>query len=374
MEGLDSAGLNMNEYDYVIVGSGLFGAVFAREMTDAGAKCIVIDRRSHVGGNCYTRNVGGIHVHEYGPHIFHTDSDKVWNYMNRWTKFNHFTYRPKVKYEDNIYSFPINLLTLYQMWGVTTPEEAKLRLEKERVSIKNPSNLEEWILSQVGEDIYRKFIYGYTKKQWNRSPKDLPASIIKRLPIRLVYDDNYFDDKYQGIPIDGYTPIFERLLDGIRVEVGVDYFSDRSKWDSIAKKVVYTGAIDEFFNYDMGMLEWRSLIFEHEVLDISDYQGVAAVNYTEENIPYTRIVEHKHFNFGKQSHTVITREYPQNWDLTKEKFYPISDEKNNLLFGRYRERIDTSKYIFGGRLADYKYYDMHQVVGSALVRSEKEKT
>ena len=359
-------------YDYVIVGSGLFGSIFARQMTDVGARCIVIDRRSHIGGNCYTRNVGGIHVHEYGPHIFHTDSDKIWNYMNRWTKFNHFTYRPKVKYANEIYSFPINLLTLYQIWGVTTPEEAKLRLEKERVCIENPSNLEEWILSQVGETIYRKFIYGYTKKQWNRSPQDLPASIIKRLPIRLVYDDNYFDDKYQGIPVDGYTPIFERLLDGIRIEVGVDYFADRNKWDSIANKVVYTGAIDEFFDCDMGVLEWRSLRFEHELVDAPDYQGVAAINYTEEDIPYTRIVEHKHFNFGKQDHTVITKEYPQDWNPSKEKFYPINDEKNNLLYSRYKERIDTDKYIFGGRLADYKYYDMHQVVGSALVRSEKE--
>jgi len=359
-------------YDYLIVGSGLFGAIFARQMTDAGARCLVVDKRSHIGGNCYTRDVGGIHVHEYGPHIFHTSSDRVWEYMNKWTRFNHFVYRPRVIHGDRLYSFPINLFTLYQLWGVKTPQEAQKKLTTVRIPIQSPSNLEEWVLSQVGEEIYEKFVKGYTTKQWNRDPRELPASIIKRLPIRLTYDDNYFEDKYQGIPVDGYTPIFEKLLNGIPVETGVDFLNDREYLESQARKVVYTGAIDEFFRCDAGSLEWRSLRFQHETLGISDYQGVAAVNYTSATVPYTRIVEHKHFIFGKQDHTVITREYPQNWDSTKEKFYPLTDDKNNELYTQYKNRIDSDRYIFGGRLADYKYYDMHQVVGSALTRSQKE--
>lgn len=359
-------------YDYLIVGSGLFGAIFARQMTDAGASCLVIDKRNHIGGNCYTRNEGGIHVHEYGPHIFHTSSDRVWNYMNRWTAFNHFVYRPRVIYGKDLYSFPINLFTLYQLWGVKTPQEAQDKLARVRVNIPSPSNLEEWVLSQVGEEIYEKFVKGYTTKQWNRDPKDLPASIIKRLPIRLTYDDNYFEDKYQGIPIDGYTPIFERLLKDIPFETGVDFLKDREHLEGMARKVVYTGAIDDFFGSDLGSLEWRSLRFEHHTLQIPDYQGVAAVNYTDAHVPYTRIIEHKHFTFGKQDHTIITNEYPQNWDKTKERFYPINDSKNNELYSQYKNRIDSNRYIFGGRLADYKYYDMHQVVGSALSRSEKE--
>lgn len=358
-------------YDYLIVGSGLFGSIFARQMTDRGAKCIVVDKRSHIGGNCFTRNDAGIHVHEYGPHIFHTSNSRVWEYMNRWTKFNHFVYRPKVNYKNLIYSFPINLFTLYQLWGVSTPEQAQEKLNDVRVSNPNPQNLEEWILSQVGEEIYHKFVYGYTKKQWNRDPKNLPSSIIKRLPIRLTYDDNYFDDCYQGIPIGGYTPIFEKLLEGIPVETCVDYLKERNYLDAKAKKVVYTGAIDEFFDCDQGRLEWRSLRFEHERKS-GDFQGNAVINYTDESIPYTRICEHKHFEYGKQSHTVVTKEYPQNWDPEKEKFYPINDEKNNQLYKKYSQRVDESKYIMGGRLADYKYYDMHQVVGSALVRSDKE--
>lgn len=359
-------------YDYLIVGSGLFGAIFARQMTDAGARCLVVDKRSHIGGNCYTRDEGGIHVHEYGPHIFHTSSDRVWEYMNRWTRFNHFVYRPRVIHGDNLYSFPINLFTLYQLWGVKTPQEAQEKLAQVRIAIPSPSNLEEWVLSQVGEEIYEKFVKGYTTKQWNRDPKELPASIIKRLPIRLTYDDNYFEDKYQGIPVDGYTPVFEKLLSGIPFETGVDYLKDRERLGRMAKKIVYTGAMDEFFDCDLGSLEWRSLRFEHQTLQISDHQGVAAINYTDVNIPYTRVVEHKHFTFGKQDHTVITREYPQNWDATKEKFYPINDDRNNELYKQYKNRVDSQRYIFGGRLADYKYYDMHQVVGSALTRSQKE--
>ena len=360
------------KYDYLIVGSGLFGSIFANEVTKAGAKCLVIDKRSHIGGNCHTTNVDGIHVHDYGPHIFHTNNKPIWDYMNSIVPFNNFINRPKVKFKDRIYSFPINLMTLNQIWGVKTPEEAAKKLKEIKIKIDNPKNLEEWCLSQIGEELYQKFIYGYTRKQWNKHPNELPSFIIKRLPIRLNFDDNYYEDKYQGIPIGGYTQIFDILLKDIPVETGVDYLQDRSKLDSIANKVVYTGAIDEFFNYEYGTLEWRSLKFENERHNIPDYQGVAAMNYTEHEIPYTRICEHKHFEFGKQDFTIITKEYPQNWDKTKEKFYPLNDEKNNELYEKYKDKIDTTKYIFGGRLADYKYYDMHQVVGSALIRVKNE--
>jgi len=359
-------------YDYLIVGSGLFGAIFARQMTDAGAKCLVIDKRDHIGGNCHTSEIDGIHVHDYGPHIFHTSNEMIWKYMNKWTKFNHFVYRPKVDYKNKLYSFPINLFTMYQLWGTKTPEEAEKKLKTVRLNIENPKNLEEWILSQVGEEIYHTFVYGYTKKQWGKNPNDLPPSIIKRLPIRLNMDDNYFDDIYQGIPIGGYTNIFKKLLFGIDVETNIDYLKDRNYLNSKAKKIVYTGPIDEFFEYEKGILEWRSLKFEHFKYDICDYQGNAVINYSEENIPFTRVIEHKHFEFGKQKTTIVTKEYPQAWDKTKEKFYPINDDKNNELFQNYKKIIDTKKYIFGGRLADYKYYDMHQVVGSALIRSQKE--
>lgn len=360
------------KYDYVIVGAGLFGSIFAREMTDAGASCIVIDKRNHIGGNCYTRDSDGIAVHEYGPHIFHTNSDRIWQYMNRWCEFNRFSYRPKVKHNDSVYSFPINMMTLYQLWGVKTPLEAQRILEEKKVQIENPLNLEEWILSQVGEEIYDKFIYGYTKKQWGRDPKLLPSSIIKRIPIRLTWNDDYFDDKYQGIPIGGYTQIFEKLLEGIPVETGVDYLKDRERWDSLGKKVVYTGGLDEFFDFSLGELEWRSLKFEHEELSIPDYQGNVAFNFSSADIPYTRIIEHKHFEFGKQDHTVITREYPQQWNRTREKYYPVVDENNQNLYKKYLEKIESHKYVIGGRLADYKYYDMHQVVGSSLGRVRKE--
>lgn len=362
----------MNKYDYIIVGSGLFGSVFARQMTDRGASCLILEKRNHIGGNCFTKNKEGIHVHEYGPHIFHTNSDIVWNYMNKWTKFNNFVNRPKVCYQNKIYSFPINLFTLYQLWGTKTPKEACEKLNQVRVPCEKPNNLEEWILSQVGEEIYETFIKGYTTKQWGRNPKDLPSFIIKRLPIRLTFDDNYYEDKYQGIPENGYTEIFEKLLDGIPVESGVDYLKDREKFDSLGKRIVYTGPIDEFFEYQHGTLEWRSLRFEHEFLEKEDHQGNAILNYTEENIPYTRIIEHKHFNHGKQDFTVITKEYPQNWDKSKEKFYPINDERNNQLYKKYKSMIKVGKFLFGGRLADYKYYDMHQVIGSALVRSGEE--
>jgi len=363
----------MKKYDYLVVGAGLFGSIFAREMSNQGAKCLVIEKRSHIGGNCYTRNEKGIHVHQYGPHIFHTSSKKIWDYMNQWCDFNSFVYRPKVRYRECLYSFPINMMTLYQLWGVITPDEARSKLEEVRINIPNPSNLEEWVLSQVGEEIYQTFIYGYTKKQWGREPSELPSFIIKRLPIRLTYDDNYFNDRYQGIPIGGYTKIFEKLLQGIPTETSIDYLASRGFFDSRATKVVYTGPIDEFFEYDLGALDWRSLRFEEEYFKNKDFQGVAVINHSEYNKPHTRIIEHKHFQTKKVSDTIITKEYPQSWDKTKEKYYPINDKKNNELFLKYKRRIDTSKFLFGGRLADYKYYDMHQVVASALSKVSQER-
>ena len=352
-------------YDYLIVGAGLFGSICARELTNAGKKVLVIDKRNHIGGNCYTENNNGINVHTYGPHIFHTSNKQVWDYIRQYADFNHFTYRPKVKYGSNIYSFPINLMTLYQMYGVTTPQQAEAILDLERIPNNKPNNLEEWIISQVGTKLYEKFIKGYTTKQWGRDPKHLPASIIKRLPIRLTYDDNYFNDRYQGIPIGGYTQIFEKLLDGIEVKLGVDYFKAIFPEHD---KVIYTGPVDLFYDYQFGKLEYRSLRFESEYLDINDYQGNAAINYTEADVPYTRIVEHKHFEFGKQDHTIITREYPTT---EGEPYYPVNDEVNNNRYNMYRELMNMEeKIIFGGRLANYKYYDMHQVIASALHQSK----
>jgi UDP-galactopyranose mutase len=348
-------------YDYLIVGAGLFGGICARELTNNGKKVLVIDKRDHIGGNCYTSNEGGINVHTYGPHIFHTNNKQVWDYINQFVEFNHFTYRPKVKYDNNIYSFPINLMTLYQIYGVSTPSQAESILELERIHNNEPNNLEEWILSQVGIKLYETFIKGYTTKQWGRDPKYLPVSIIKRLPIRLTYDDNYFNDRYQGIPIGGYTQIFDKLLDGIDVKLEVDYFKDELPKHN---RIIYTGPVDMFYNYIHGKLEYRSLRFENEYLDINDYQGNAAINYTEDNIPYTRIVEHKHFEFGKQKHTIITREYPTT---EGEPYYPVNDKLNNDRYNLYKSLMDKEdRIIFGGRLADYKYYDMHQVIASAL--------
>lgn len=280
----------------------MFGAVFARQLTDAGAKCLVIEQRNHIGGNCFTRNENGIHVHQYGAHIFHTNNQKIWKYINRWAEFNHYKHHIKVNHRNSIYSFPINLFTLHQMWGVTTPEKAQKKLNEVKVRIDNPKNLEEWILSQVGEELYQTFIYGYTKKNWGCEPRELPSGIIKRLPIRLTYNDNYFNDTYQGIPIGGYTQIFEKLLEGIPIEFGTNYLSNREELNLMAKKVVYTGALDEFFEYDLGVLDWRSLKFEEEQ-HTGDYQGVSIMNYTEEQIPYTRIIEHKHFETNNHDHS-----------------------------------------------------------------------
>lgn len=364
----------MKIYDFLIVGAGFFGSVFAREMTDRGAKCLVIDKRGHIAGNCYTEKNNGIDVHKYGPHIFHTNNQKIWNYINKHAEFNSFTYRPKVNYNNKIFSFPINLLTLHQLWGVSTPLEAKNKLDSVKINIENPKNLEEWALSQVGEEVYKTFFYGYTKKQWGREPKELPSFIIKRLPIRLSYNDNYFNDKYQGIPVNGYTDIFRSLLSGIDLELEADYLSNREYFDKLTNKVIYTGAIDEFYDYELGTLEWRSLRFEENIMDVSDYQGVAAVNYTDSINMFTRIIEHKHFmmNSLDSKSTIVTREYPQAWNKSKERFYPVNDKANNELFLRYKNHSTCDRIVFGGRLGDYKYYDMHQVIASALYKSSKE--
>jgi UDP-galactopyranose mutase len=357
-------------YNYLIVGSGLFGSIFARELTDKGFKCLVIDKRDHIGGNCFTENIEGINVHKYGPHIFHTSDDRVWEYMNKYTKFNHFVNRPKVNYKNSIYSFPINLMTLYQIYNVSTPEQARLILEHVRYDIPTPRNLEDWVLSQVGKEIYEIFIKGYTTKQWGCDPKLLPTSIIKRLPIRLNYDDNYFFDKYQGIPIGGYTEIFNKLLDGIDVKLNVDYFEDREYWNDQATKVVYTGPIDRYYDFIFGKLEYRSLEFKTKTINSKDFQGNAVVNYTDLETEYTRIIEHKHFEFGDQLKTVVTEEYPRT---EGEPYYPINNEANNIRYGEYKKlMVLEENVIFGGRLADYKYYDMHQVVASALKRVKEE--
>ena len=363
-----------NTYDYIIVGSGLFGSVFAQQATEAGKNCLILERRNHNGGNCYTENIEGIEVHKYGPHIFHTSDEGIWNYVNRFAEFNSFINKPKVKYDDRIFSFPINLMTLHQLFGVTTPEEARKKLDDVRIKTSKPSNMEEWVLNEVGQEIYETFIKGYTTKQWGRDPKELPSSIIRRLPIRLTYDENYFFDKYQGIPIGGYTKMIENIQGNIPVEFGVDFLKDREYWEGKADKIVFTGPIDEFFDYSEGVLEYRSLDFETEVLDIEDYQGNAIVNYTESKIPWTRICEHKHFDWTKSEKTIITKEYPAEWKPGKERFYPVSDEKNKKIYSSYKELSlqISDKYIFGGRLAEYKYYDMHHVIGSALARSKKE--
>lgn len=363
----------MKIYDYIIVGSGLFGSVFAYYAKQAGKSCLIIDKRPSIGGNVRTENIEGINVHMYGPHIFHCNDEDIWNFVNKFAKFNHFVNRPKVFYKDKLYSFPINLFTLYQLWGVTNPTEAEKKLNEVRVKIEKPSNLEEWVLSQVGEEIYHTFIYGYTKKQWGREPRELPSFIIKRLPIRLNFDDNYFTDRFQGIPIGGYSSMISNMIDGLPVELSVDYLKDRDYWEKKGSKIVYTGMIDDFYERCYGSLEYRGLRFEHEILNAKDFQGNAYVNYTEYNIPYTRICEHKHFEFGKQEKTVITKEYPSSWKPGDEAFYPVNDDINNQKFSKYKLLNDSNKnIIFGGRLADYKYYDMHQVIGSAMARAEKE--
>lgn len=357
-------------YDYVIVGSGLFGCTFANLAKTHNKKCLIIEKKNHTFGNCYTENLDSIIIHKYGPHIFHTNSDKIWQYINQFGTFNNYINRPKVIFKDNLYSFPINLMTLYQMWGIKNPTEAIERLNSCRIHYDHdPQNLEEWILSQVGEEIYYTFIYGYTKKQWNTEPKNLPSFIIKRLPIRFNFDDNYFFDKYQGIPIDGYSSIMSNMIDGIETVTDTNYFSQRDYWDSLAKQVVYTGPIDDFFDHIHGKLEYRGLKFDLEKYDANDYQGNAIINYTDYTVPYTRIIEHKHFTFGdNQNFTYITKEFPSDCNNSEDKYYPINNEINTLIYNKYYSLIKqtNNKYIFGGRLAEYKYYDMHQIIASAF--------
>jgi len=361
-------------YDYAIVGSGLFGSVFAHEMNKHGLKCLIIEKRDHIGGNVFTYKMNDIDVHEYGAHIFHCNDEKIWNYINQFSKFNYFNHSVKVNFKNKIYSFPINLMTLFQLWNVKTPLEAKLKIDSVRVKIDSPSNMEEWILSQFGEEIYKTFFYGYTLKQWGREPKTLPASIAKRIPFRLNFNDNYYNSKFQGIPENGYTEIIEKMTDGIEVLKNTDYLKDRKYFDAKCKKIVYTGMIDNFFDYIFGTLEYRSLRFEKETHSIDDYQGCAVMNYTSADIPFTRIYEHKHFMRSKSDMTIITKEYPQSWDCSKEPYYPINDELNNERFNKYKDMSaqESKKYIFGGRLGSYKYYDMHQVIASALEMSKKE--
>ena len=365
------------KYDYLVVGSGLYGAVFAHEAKAAGKSVLVIDKRPNIAGNVYTEDVEGIHVHKYGAHIFHTNNKKVWDYITQFAEFNRFTNSPVANYKGELYSLPFNMYTFNKMWGVITPEEAAAKIEeqKKEAGIIDPKNLEEQAISLVGRDIFEKLVKGYTEKQWGRDCKDLPAFIIKRLPVRLTFDNNYFNDRYQGIPIGGYNVIIENMLGDVEVELGVDFFANREELEASAEKVVFTGMIDQYFDYKHGELEYRSLRFEHEILDEENHQGNAVVNYTERKIPYTRIIEHKHFEYGTQPKTVITREYPADWKRGDEPYYPINDEKNNAMFAKYQEEAEKNdKVIFCGRLADYKYYDMHVVIERALEVVEKEFT
>jgi len=362
-------------YDYLIVGAGLFGAVFAHEAAKRGKKCLVIDRRDHIAGNAYTENIEGINVHKYGAHIFHTSNKEVWEYVNQFADFNHYINSPVAVYGDELYNLPFNMNTFSKMWNIKTPAEAKaiIAAQVEKENIGEPENLEQQALKLVGRDIYEKLVKGYTEKQWGRSCTELPSFIIRRLPLRFTYDNNYFNDRYQGIPEGGYTQIVEKMLAGIEVRLGVDYFDFIRENPDIAEKTVYTGMIDEFFGYKLGVLQYRSVRFETEVLDMENYQGNAVVNYTEREVPYTRVIEHKHFEFGTQEKTVISREYSSEWSIGVDPYYPINDEKNGALYHQYRSLAETvPNVIFGGRLGEYKYYDMDKVIASALELVKKE--
>lgn len=355
-------------YDYLIVGSGFFGSICARELTDAGFKCLVIEKRNHIGGNCYTENRDEINLHIYGPHIFHTSNEEVWRWINRYVEFNDFTLRPVANYRGEIYSLPFNMWTFSKLWGITHPLQAQKIIEEQSKEIKEPRNLEEQAIKLVGRDVYEKLIKGYTTKQWRKDPKELPKEIIKRLPVRLNYDNNYFNDKYQGIPIGGYTQIFEKLLDGIDVKTDADYLRNKSYWDSIATNVIFTGPIDAYYEYQFGELEYKTTRFEHQKMNLSNFQGTAMMNFTDVDIPYTRIIEHKHFENSNTDVTWISHEYPTQYKVKEtEPYYPVNDEENN---SKYRLYLDLAKkeekVKFGGRLAEYKYYDMHQVIESAL--------
>lgn len=368
----------MDGYDYLIVGAGLFGSVFAREATDAGQKVLVIDKRNHTGGNIYCEKIAGINVHKYGAHIFHTSNQVVWDYVNRYVSFNHYVNSPVANFRGKLYNLPFNMNTFYQLWGVTTPEEARAKIEEERAEFRDtePSNLEEQALFLGGRTLYETLIKGYTEKQWGRPATQIPSFIIKRLPFRFTFDNNYFNDRYQGIPIGGYNALTEALLDNVEVRTGINYFDDRQHWNDQAKRVLYTGKIDEFFDCELGTLEYRSLHFETEVLDRANFQGNAVINYTDKDVPFTRILEHKHFEFGTQDKTVITREYPHEFSKDNEPYYPINDDANNALFEQYRSLANSQEYaqkfILGGRLADYKYYDMDDTIEAALALCAKE--
>ena len=367
------------KYDYLIVGAGLYGAVFAREATDYGKKCLVIDKRDHIAGNVYTEDVEGIHVHKYGAHIFHTNDKKVWEYVQRFAMFNRFTNSPVANFRGELYSLPFNMYTFNKMWGVVTPDGAAAKIEEQRkaAGITEPKNLEEQAISLVGTDIYEKLIKGYTQKQWGRECRNLPASIIKRLPVRFTFDNNYFNALYQGIPVGGYTKMVEKMLEGIEVRLGIDYLKDREDLNSLAEKIVYTGPIDAFFDYSLGYLEYRSVHFENELLDMPNFQGNAVINYTDAETPWTRIIEHKWFEFGKDENgndlpkTVISREYSSEWEPGDEPYYPVNDARNSRLYIQYKALADAEPdVIFGGRLGEYNYFDMDQVIEKALKRTE----
>lgn len=361
-------------YDYLIVGAGMFGATFARLATDAGKRCLVIDKRAHIAGNCYTEEAEGIHIHMYGPHIFHCNDTEIWSFVSRFAAFNNFRNAPIAMHSGKVYSLPFNMYTFNQIWGVTTPDEALGKIESQRLKLtREPANLEEQALALVGKDIYETLIRDYTRKQWQKDPKELPASIIKRLPLRFTWDNNYFSDRYQGIPVGGYTAMFQHLLEGIEVRLNVDYLSDRAGLGALARQTVFTGRIDEFYNYRYGELEYRTLRFDSEWLDVENYQGNAVVNYTDADVPWTRIVEHKHFEPGNVSpRTVITREIPDSWQRDKVPYYPIGDANNLRIFKKYEAlAVQEQRIIFGGRLAEYRYYDMHQVIGSAMAKAKK---
>ena len=365
----------MAKYDYLVVGAGLYGAVFAQEAKAAGKSVLVIDKRNHIAGNVHCEEVEGINVHVYGAHIFHTNNKEVWNYVNRFAEFNRFTNSPVANYKGELYSLPFNMYTFNKMWGVVTPQEAQAKIEEQKAAagITEPKNLEEQAISLVGTDIYEKLVKGYTEKQWGRDCKDLPAFIIKRLPVRLTFDNNYFNALYQGIPMGGYTKMVANMLEGIEVRLGVDYLENKAELDALADKVIYTGPIDAYFGYKLGTLEYRSVRFETEVLDMPNFQGNAAVNYTDRETPWTRIIEHKWFEFGNQPKTVISREYSSEWKLGDEPYYPVNDAKNGALYAEYKALADQeSNIVFGGRLGEYKYYDMDAVIASALEMCKKE--
>lgn len=363
-------------YDYLIVGAGLAGAVFANRAARRGRKCLVIDRRNHIAGNIYSHNLEGIEVHQYGPHIFHTENEEVWEFVNSFASFNHFTYSPVANYRGELYNLPFNMNTFYQLWGVNTPQEAKKEIERQKKEsgITNPANLEEQAIMLAGKDIYEKLIKGYTEKQWGRPCRELPAFVIRRLPVRFTFDNNYFNHPCQGIPEGGYTKMVENMLDGIEIRLGIDYLKNKNEYKDIAGKIIYTGPIDEYYNYCFGELEYRSLHFETEILPVDNYQGTAGMNYTDDETPYTRIIEHKHFEFGKGNtgKTIITREYPVPWKKGDEPYYPVNDEKNTVLYQRYQqESQEEGRVIFTGRLGKYQYYDMDQVIAGSLKLAEK---